>query len=183
MERSDLWRLAGALILVLANGFFVAAEFGIVKIRGTRLQELADAGSVRARAAQGIQKRLNVYLSATQLGITLCSLALGWIAEPAMAEPLEARLTNLGPLTVPVAHAIATVLALVVITFLHTVVGELFPKSLAIGRTEMTALWTAAPLALFFRIMARNRAGLIGFLVLVTYWPPLSLWLPHLMMH
>ena len=152
MERSDLWRLAGALILVLANGFFVAAEFGIVKIRGTRLQELADAGSVRARAAQGIQKRLNVYLSATQLGITLCSLALGWIAEPAIAEPLEARLTSLGPLTVPVSHAIATVFALVLITFLHTVVGELFPKSLAIGRTEMTALWTAAPLALFFRI-------------------------------
>src|SRR4051812_39179341 len=112
MERSDLWRLAGALILVLANGFFVAAEFGIVKIRGTRLQELADAGSVRARAAQGIQKPLNFSLPATQLGIPLCSLALGWTADPAIPEPLEARLTSLGPLTVPVSHAIATVFAL-----------------------------------------------------------------------
>ncbi len=177
MERSDTWRLFGALLLVLTNGFFVAAEFAIVKIRGTRLQQMIDEGSARARVAQGIQKRLNVYLSATQLGITLCSLALGWIAEPAIAGMLEPHLAGLGGMTEAVSHGIATVVALVAITYFHTVVGELFPKSLAIARAEKVALWTAAPLTVFFRftypLIATLNAS-ANFMLKVAGLPPVT---------
>src|SRR5512134_2849526 len=91
----DSWLLLLAFLLVLANGFFVAAEFAIVKVRSTQLTELADQGSARAKMARKLTRKLDAYLSATQLGITLASLALGWIGEPAfhhLLEPVFVRL-------------------------------------------------------------------------------------------
>jgi magnesium and cobalt exporter, CNNM family len=134
-----------ALALVAANGFFVASEFAIVKMRPTRLSELAGRGNRRARTALQISRHLDAYLSANQLGITVASLALGWIGEEAFAHALE---PIVGPAAV--VHPVAVALSFVIITFLHTVVGELAPKSLAIQRTEPVALWTAVPLRAFY---------------------------------
>lgn len=146
-----LWRLGAVLALVIANGFFVAAEFAIVKVRSTRLQELADGGSTRAKLAVRVNKRLDSYLSACQLGITIASLGLGWVGEPALAHllqsPLEAVLGSSASLVG--SHAIATGIAFTLITFLHTVVGELAPKSLAIAKPELTTLWSVGPLHVF----------------------------------
>jgi CBS domain containing-hemolysin-like protein len=144
--------LVAAFLLVMANGFFVASEFAIVKMRTTRLEQLAAEGSRRARTALGISHRIDAYLSANQLGITLASLALGWLGEPAFSTLIEPALVRLG-----VSHravsGIALTTSFVIITFLHTVVGELAPKSLAIQRTEPVALWTAAPLHAFYVAM------------------------------
>lgn len=140
--------IAASLGLVLANAFFVASEFAIVKIRPTRLQQLADEGKRRARLALGISRHLDVYLSANQLGITLASLALGWLGEPAFAELFRSIFASVGDGRVA-GSAVAVIAGFVVITFLHTVLGELAPKSLAIQRTEVVALWTAAPLRAF----------------------------------
>lgn len=138
------------VLLVLLNGFFVAAEFAIVKVRGTRITQLRTEGNKRAKTAEKVIKHLDAYLSATQLGITLASLGLGWIGEPAIAKLLELFLDDLLP---PVLlHTISFVIAFSIITFLHIVIGELAPKSLAIRRSEKTTLWTAGPLALFYKV-------------------------------
>lgn len=142
--------LVASLVLVLANAFFVASEFAIVKIRPTRLEQLARRGDARARAALDITRRLDAYLSANQLGITLASLALGWLGEPAFARLLMPLFARLGHGAVWASHGVAVVMAFVIITFLHTVLGELAPKSLAIQRTEPVALWTARPLHVFY---------------------------------
>ena len=127
-DSPGLWRLGAVLALVIANGFFVAAEFAIVKVRSTRLQELADGGSSRAKLALRINKRLDAYLSACQLGITIASLGLGWVGEPALAHLLEKPLHAIfGDAALAMSHAIATAIAFTIITFLHTVVGELAP--------------------------------------------------------
>ncbi|MDP9252571.1 MAG: hemolysin family protein [Chloroflexota bacterium] len=139
-----------ALILVLANGFFVAAEYSFVRVRGTQLQELAKAGSARAKLGAHISGRLDAYISAAQLGVTLASLAIGWIGEPAVAalvEPLFRWLPE------PVFHVIAFVLAFGAITYVHIVVGELAPKYLALQRAVQLALLCAYPLDLFYRVM------------------------------
>ncbi|MCF8565664.1 hemolysin family protein [Alicyclobacillus tolerans] len=139
------------VLLVLINGFFVAAEFGIVKIRSSRLIELAESGNRRAKAAQRIMDSLDSYLSAAQLGITLSSLGLGWIGEPTVARLLQAPLTAVG-----LGHAVETVsfiVAFLVITFAQIVLGELTPKSLAIVRTEQTVLYSASPLLVFYKVM------------------------------
>ena len=156
--------VALALALVAVNGFFVATEFALVKVRPTRLDELARRGSGAAGVARRLVGQLDEYLSATQLGITLASLALGWIGEPAFAhliEPVAAR-AGLAKVTT---EAIAAALSFVLITFLHIVFGELAPKSLAIQRPEGTALVVSAPMrwfrALFYpAIWALN--GLAG---------------------
>src|SRR5262245_15816523 len=137
--------VAIAILLVAANGFFVASEFAIVKMRPTRLVELAARGQRSARTALDISRHLDAYWSANQLGITLASLALGWIGEEAFAALLT---PVLGPGAA--VHPIAIALSFAIITFLHTVVGELAPKSLAIQRTETVALWTAIPLRAFY---------------------------------
>jgi CBS domain containing-hemolysin-like protein len=142
-----LVELALVFLLVLANAFFVASEFSIVKMRPTRLEHLAAQGHRRARVALHISQRLDQYLSANQLGITIASLALGWVGEDAFARLL---LPVFGPGNEGGRHALATGLSFGTITFLHTVVGELAPKSLAIQRTEETALWTAIPLRIFY---------------------------------
>jgi len=150
-ESPGLWRLGAVLALVIANGFFVAAEFAIVKVRSTRLQELAEGGSSRAKLAVRVNRQLDSYLAACQLGITIASLGLGWVGEPALAHllqsPLEAVLGDRASLAA--SHAIATGIAFTLITFLHTVLGELAPKSLAIAKPELTTLWSVGPLHVF----------------------------------
>jgi CBS domain containing-hemolysin-like protein len=149
-----MWNPTTALLLaalmVLANAFFVASEFAIVKIRPTRVKELVSGGSRRAWILSGITRRLDKYLSANQLGITLASLGLGWVGEPALAHIVEPHLDWLGPAASITAHSLALSISFALITFFHTVLGELAPKSLALQRTEPVALWTAAPLRAFY---------------------------------
>ncbi|HXK61806.1 MAG TPA: hemolysin family protein [Acidobacteriota bacterium] len=163
------------VFLVLLNGFFVASEFSIVKVRPTRVQELKERGSRGAATAAGIINRMDEYLSATQLGITIASLGLGWIGEPAFAALIEPLFAGFGRMQPVVAHSLAVTIAFLIITFLHIVIGELAPKSIAIQRAESVALLTAAPLALFYRlsypfIWALNGAA-NGFLRLIGLPP------------
>jgi CBS domain containing-hemolysin-like protein len=145
-----LLKILALMGLVAANGFFVAAEFAIVKIRGTRLQELAAEGNLRARWAAHVVGRLDAYLSATQLGITLASLGLGWLGEPFLARILEAPLRGLGINSPQALHSTSFVVGFSILTFLHIVLGELAPKSLAIRRAEATSLAVVAPLIAFY---------------------------------
>jgi len=147
------WYLLLALFFILANGVFVATEFAIVKVRPTQLAELAAAGSGRARMARRITKRLDSYLSATQLGVTLASLALGWVGEPAFAQLIEPHLHWFGVYRFAVAHSIAASFAFLVISSLHIIFGELGPKYIAIDKTLGTALWSAHLLRGFYVLM------------------------------
>lgn len=143
--------LLGAVFLVLLNGFFVAAEFALVKVRPTRIEELAARGSKTAKKTKHAIHHLDAYLSATQLGITLASLGLGWIGEPAFAHLLEPVFRRFG-LPETALHGAALALAFVVVTFLHIVFGELAPKSLAIQRAQSTAMAVAWPLDVFYKL-------------------------------
>jgi magnesium and cobalt exporter, CNNM family len=125
-------------LLVIANGFFVASEFALVGVRRTRIAMLAEAGNQRAKLLLELVDNLNAYISATQLGITMASLALGWIGEPVFAHLLEAPLE--GRVSDAVRHTVAFAIAFSVITFLHIVLGELAPKTLALERAEKVAL-------------------------------------------
>lgn len=145
--------LAGALLLVALNGFFVAAEFGLVKLRATRVQSLAMQHGFRGRLLAKVHGQLDAYLSACQLGITLASLGLGWIGEPAFARLLEPVFDLVGVRSPELIHGISLVFAFTVISFLHIVVGELAPKSLAIREAEKISLWAAAPLYGFYWTM------------------------------
>lgn len=145
-------RLLAVLALVLLNGFFVAAEFAIVKVRGTQIEARLATGEKRAVRAKHVTDHLDAYLSATQLGITLASLGLGWIGEPALAVLVEPLLANFGIANPAIVHTIAFAIAFGIITFLHIVLGELAPKSLAIQRAEGVTLWTARPLHVFYII-------------------------------
>jgi CBS domain containing-hemolysin-like protein len=138
------------ILLVLANGFFVASEFALVGVRRSRIVVLAGAGDKRAQRLLGLLDNLNAYISATQLGITLASLALGWIGEPVVAHLLEAPLS--GRVSQAVLDTIAFTIAFSVITFLHIVIGELAPKTLALERAEKTALAISLPMELFHRV-------------------------------
>ncbi len=140
-----------ALALVFLNGFFVATEFALVKVRATRLRQLADHGNATAALAVKMVDQLDAYLSACQLGITLASLALGWIGEPAFAGLIEPGLARLGTWAEPMAHVISVTTAFLIITILHIVAGELAPKSLAIWKAEQTTLLVARPMELFYR--------------------------------
>jgi CBS domain containing-hemolysin-like protein len=137
-------------LLVLANGFFVASEFALVGVRRSRIVTLAEAGNRQAKRLLELIDNLNAYISATQLGITMASLALGWIGEPVFAHLLEAPLEGL--VSEAVRHTIAFAVAFTVITFLHIVLGELAPKTLALERAEKTALMIAWPMQAFYRI-------------------------------
>ncbi|HXA20181.1 MAG TPA: hemolysin family protein [Thermoanaerobaculia bacterium] len=147
------WYLLLALLFIIANGFFVAAEFAIIKVRPTQLAEMAAEGSTRARMARRIIKKLDSYLSATQLGVTLASLALGWVGEPAFESLIQPRLAFLGVYSVPVSHTIAASIAFILISSLHIIFGELGPKYLAIDKTLGTALWSAHFLRAFYVVM------------------------------
>ena len=141
------------LVLVLANGFFVAAEFALVAIRRSRVAELVSERRVNAKALLWATDHLDAHLAATQLGITISSLALGWIGEPALArliEPVMAWLPD--TVSAAAAHTVAVVISFMVITSLHIVLGELAPKSLALQRSERTALAVIRPLSLFLLV-------------------------------
>ena len=135
-----------ALFFVLLNAFFVVAEFAIVKVRRSRLEELSKTNQT-AKLTLKITKRLDSYLSATQLGITLSSLALGWIGEPALARLIAAIFENVLPDSI--IHAISIVIAFTIITLFHVVLGEIVPKSIAIAKTERSALLISYPLYYF----------------------------------
>lgn len=137
-----------ALFLVFLNGFFVAAEFAIVKVRSTRI---AQVDHRRGKIAQKVLANLDAYLSATQLGITLASLGLGWVAEPAIARLLRPMLVFFHTPEWFI-HTISIAIGFFIVTFLHIVVGEMAPKSLAIRQAEKVTLWTAPPLHLFYSI-------------------------------
>lgn len=149
-------RLLAVLLLVLMNAFFVAAEFALVGSRRSRIDQLAQEGAAGARSVQQALKHLDRYISGTQLGITLASLALGWIGEPALATLVDSGLSMLGiELADGVAHSTAGIAtAFLVITFLHIVLGELAPKSIALIAPERTSMYLARPLMLFSRVMS-----------------------------
>ncbi|CAG9244549.1 hemolysin family protein [Paraburkholderia unamae] len=149
----QLLALLGAFLLVALNGFFVAAEFGLVKLRTTRVQSLAEQHGVRGRLLAKVHGQLDAYLSACQLGITLASLGLGWIGEPAFAQLLAPVFEIVGVQSAALVHGISLVFAFTVISFLHIVVGELAPKSLAIREAEKISLWAATPLYAFYWAM------------------------------
>lgn len=139
--------------LVLLNGVFVAAEFALVKVRQTRLTQLSNEGNVRAKYALKVNSKLDTYLSATQLGITLASLGLGWVGEPAISELIvQPLLHKLGVMDQTVISTLSITIGFIVITFLHIVLGELAPKSLAIQKSVQTSIWLAMPLIIFYKI-------------------------------
>lgn len=148
-----LLKLLAVFVLVIANGFFVAAEFALVGMRRSRVQELITDGVTKADLLKRATDNLDAYLAATQLGITLSSLALGWIGEPAIAHLVQPLLSGLPfDWIKPASHMIAIIIAFTIITALHIVLGELAPKSLALQRTEKTALATVFLLDLFLKI-------------------------------
>jgi CBS domain containing-hemolysin-like protein len=140
------------LFFVFLNGFFVATEFAIVKVRLTQIEPLAAKGNRRARVVREIITHLDRYLSATQLGITMSSLALGWIGEPLVADELLPLFRYLGMMNEHLVQLISFAIAFSVITFLHIILGELGPKWLAIQKSSATALWVSYPLSLFFSV-------------------------------
>jgi CBS domain containing-hemolysin-like protein len=145
--------IAAALLLVVLNGFFVAAEFALVKLRQTRIRAIVKTQGLRGRILATVHQQLDAYLSACQLGITLTSLGLGWIGEPAFARFLEPLFALLGVSSPELAHGVSFILAFVTISFLHIVVGELAPKSIAIRSPERIGLWCAMPLYAFYWTM------------------------------
>lgn len=156
---STVFNIFLVIFLVLANGFFVASEFALVAVRKSRIETLANEGSKGAQRLLAMLNNLNAYISATQLGITLASLGLGWVGEPAVAALLEPVLIRVGELTGAtflasgaVLHTISFIIAFSLITFLHIVFGELAPKTAALEISERVSLWCALPLQIFYRI-------------------------------
>src|SRR5438128_5849200 len=159
-------KLLAVLFFVAANGFFVGAEFALVSVRRTRLEARAAAGSRRAQAALRLIADPALFISATQFGVTIASLALGWIGEPTVAHLLEPLASTLAPAgrAAYVAHIFAIAIAFAAITFLHIVLGELMPKMVALERAEGLALFVARPLELFAKVFRAplwvvNRTG------------------------
>jgi len=150
---ADFGMILFALILVLLNGFFVAAEFAMVKLRSTRVEAIAEQHGWRGHILRTVHSQLDAYLSACQLGITLASLGLGWVGEPAFAHILEPLLSAVGVQSAEVVKGISFFTAFFIISYLHIVVGELAPKSWAIRKPELLSLWTAVPLYLFYWAM------------------------------
>lgn len=150
------WRLGIVFLLVLANAFFVAAEFALVAVRRSRIDEMVENGEAGAARVKVALANLDRYIAGTQLGITIASLALGWVGEPAIAYLVDRTLGVFGiVLAESTAHSAAGVLvSFFVLTFLHIVLGELAPKSLALVRPEAVSKVVAAPLMLFSRVMA-----------------------------
>ncbi len=161
-------KLLAVLFFVVANGFFVGAEFALVSVRRTRLETRAAGGNRRALAALRLIDDPTFFISATQLGVTLSSLALGWIGEPTLAAMLEPLAVAIAPAGRGeyIAHILAIVIAFSAITFLHIVLGELMPKMFALERAEALALIVARPLELFAKVFRApiwvfNRTGAV----------------------
>ena len=149
---SIILNLTIVIFLVFANGFFVASEFALVGVRRSRISTLAEGGDSRAKRLLRLVDDLNAYISATQLGITLSSLALGWLGEPVIAQILERPLK--GRVSDTVLHTISFTISFTIITFLHIVLGELAPKTLALERAEKTALAVALPMEIFYKVFS-----------------------------
>src|SRR5271166_2520797 len=148
-----LLRIVAVVLLIAANAFFVAAEFALVSVRETRLQQMIATHRIGARTVQRLQQKLDHVLSAVQFGVTVASLALGWIGEAAVAHMLEPLFRPL-PHSRLYAHAVAVVVAFVLITYLVVILGEVVPKSIALQRTEQVALAVAGPMDAFMTIAA-----------------------------
>jgi CBS domain containing-hemolysin-like protein len=167
-----------AFVLVLLNGLFVAAEFALVKVRPTQIEPAAQEGHRRAKMVRHMLRHLDRYLSATQLGVTLASLGLGWVGEPAFAglvRPVVAWIAR-GPGNEGIVHSVSLTLSFLLITMLHIVLGELAPKWIAIERAETLALWLSPPVFFFHRltfpaIWVLNRAA-TGLLRVFSLKPP-----------
>jgi len=157
MDNSGLgliFQLGTVLALVFVNGFFVAAEFSLVTVRRSQIEELVNSGNRGARRVEGLLKDLDTLISSTQLGVTMAGLALGWLGEPFVARliaPLLSFLPNSAIL--PTTHTIASIVAFVLITYLTIVLGEICPKSISLQRPVATAMAVAGPMKLFTRLL------------------------------
>jgi CBS domain containing-hemolysin-like protein len=166
---SILWKLAVVLLLVLANGYFVAAEFAIVSVRQSRIEALAADGNRRARAVLRVMGDIKSFISACQFGITVASLVLGWLGEKNLAQLIEPALESILPesiSSVVAAHTIATFTALAVVTYLHLLLGEFVPKAVALERAERVALAVARPMEIFYKVFKApiwliNKSGIV----------------------
>lgn len=151
MTEHLLFHGVAIIVLILANGFFVAAELAVVSVRATRVEQLIQSGDSRALIVRRLQENLGDFLPAVQLGVTLCSLALGWIGEPFIADLLRhwfAWLPDFGVY----GHVVALVIAFAGITYFQVLVGELVPKALALHRTDQMVMTIAAPMDAFIRL-------------------------------
>jgi CBS domain containing-hemolysin-like protein len=167
----DIFNLVWIAILIALTAFFVVSEFAIVKVRSSRIDQLIEEGSRKALLTKRVISNLDEYLSACQLGITITALAIGWLGEPAIADLLKPLFNSLA-ISESAGHVFSVGIAFATITFLHVVVGELAPKTLAIQKAEWVSLNTAGPLILFYKIMypfiwllngsARLAVGLVG---------------------
>jgi putative hemolysin len=146
-----LLRLLAVVLLVAANAFFVSAEFALVSVRDTRIQQLVAARRIGARTVQRLHQRLDELLSAIQLGVTLTSLGLGWVGEQTIAQTIQPLFEGL-PHAAVYRHGVAAVIAFVIITYLHVTLGELVPKSIALGKAERVALAVSGPMDVFMRL-------------------------------
>jgi magnesium and cobalt exporter, CNNM family len=146
-----LLRVFLLLLLVAANAFFAAAEFSLVSVRDTRIQQLIDARRIGARIVQKLHRNLDEVVNGVQLGVTIVSLTLGWVGEPLLAQMMLGPVQDLPHASV-YAHGIAIFISFVLITFLHVILGELVPKSLALQRAEQVALAVAAPMDVFLTL-------------------------------
>ena len=146
------WQLALVLVVLLLNAFFVAFEYALVSIRRTRVQELMADGSKRASDIDLAIQSINRYVSATQVGVTMCSLAIGWLGEPAVESLLEGPLHALGAPDGTATAVAVTVVAFMVITYLHVVIGEIVPKNIALQKTETVGLGSIGVMKLFVRL-------------------------------
>lgn len=142
-----------AFLLIFMNAFFVAAEFGMVKLRSTRIAIIKQTYGFRGYILEQIHQRLDAYLSACQLGITLASLGLGWVGEPAFAHLMTPFLASLGIFSPHLISIIGFFIVFSLISFLHIVIGELMPKSFAIRQSEFISVWTSVPLYGFYWLM------------------------------
>ena len=149
---SIFWQLLVIAGLVVLNGFFVASEFAIVKVRASQLEALEEQGVAGAPFARHVTAHLDAYLSATQLGITLASLGLGWVGEPFLATMIQPFFFAFGITSEALIRSGAFAIAFSIITFLHIVLGELAPKSVAISKSVETTLWTSRPLGIFYTV-------------------------------
>lgn len=154
-----LLRVFVILLLVAANAFFAAAEFALVSVRETRIQQLIAANRAGARTVLKLHQQLTRVVNGVQLGITVMSLALGWLGEPVLAQMFESWIGNI-PHAVLYAHTIAVAVAFILITSLHVILGELVPKSLALQKAERVALAVAAPMDVFLTITAPLTVGM-----------------------
>ncbi|HKD15937.1 MAG TPA: CNNM domain-containing protein, partial [Candidatus Angelobacter sp.] len=148
-----LLRIILVVLLVAANAFFVAAEFAMVSLRDTRVQQLIEQRRIGARTVQKIQRHLDEFLPAVQLGVTLASLGLGWVGEGTLATIFQPWMSRI-PFGQIYAHGFAATLAFIAITYMHVLLGEIVPKSLALQRGERVALAVAGPMD-FFMTLAR----------------------------